>query len=102
MQKDKKNYKLRKFGPITERRDYSITKHSLPVGDILATSKKSYQDFINKKIEELLNEIYPIEASNKEASLEYEKKSVKFELPFKKAEHENLQIKTCKAKKNKL
>lgn len=25
MQKDKKNYKLRKFGPITERRDYSIT-----------------------------------------------------------------------------
>ncbi|MFL1037055.1 DNA-directed RNA polymerase subunit beta [Mycoplasmopsis synoviae] len=99
MQKDKKNYKLRKFGPITERRDYSITKHSLPVGDILATSKKSYQDFINKKIEELLNEIYPIEASNKEASLEYEKKSVKFELPFKKAEHENLQIKTCKAKK---
>lgn len=49
MQKDKKNYKLRKFGPITERRDYSITKHSLPVGDILATSKKKLSRFYQQK-----------------------------------------------------
>lgn len=35
----------------------------------------------------------------KKLALNTRKKSVKFELPFKKAEHENLQIKTCKAKK---
>ncbi|WP_036431935.1 DNA-directed RNA polymerase subunit beta [Mycoplasmopsis cricetuli] len=92
------NYKIRKFGPKTERRDYSVTKYSLPVEDILSTSKKSFSLFIQKKIQEKLLEIYPIEAANKQVSLDYVKGSLRLELPFKKSTYESEEIKKCKAK----
>ncbi|VEU74950.1 DNA-directed RNA polymerase subunit beta [Mycoplasmopsis citelli] len=92
------NYKIRKFGPKTIRRDYSVTKHSYPVEDILSTSKESFTLFIKKKIQEQLLEIYPIEAANKQVSLDYVKNSLRLELPFKKSTSESEEIKKCKAK----
>ncbi|QNM93597.1 DNA-directed RNA polymerase subunit beta [Mycoplasma sp. Pen4] len=95
---EQKKYKIRKFGPITERRDYSITKESLPLFDILETSKESFEHFITKRIQECLLEVYPIEAANKEVRLDFEKGSVRLELPFKKITSESEEIKKCKAK----
>ncbi|MEA4333611.1 DNA-directed RNA polymerase subunit beta [Mycoplasma sp. 1232] len=92
------NYKLRKFGPKTWRRDYSVTKTTLPLFDILETSKESFELFMNKKIQECLLEIYPIEAANREVKLEYKKGSVRLELPFKKITSESEEIKKAKAK----
>ncbi|QIW62637.1 DNA-directed RNA polymerase subunit beta [Mycoplasmopsis gallinacea] len=92
------NYKVRKFGPKTERRDYSVTKQSLPVFDILKTSKDSFELFMTKRIQELLMEVYPIEAANKSVKLDYVKNSLKIEYPFKKITSEGEEIKKCKAK----
>jgi len=36
-------YKIRKYGPITERRDYSVTKKTLEVSDFLETPKVSFK-----------------------------------------------------------
>ncbi|TNK83958.1 DNA-directed RNA polymerase subunit beta [Mycoplasmopsis pullorum] len=93
-----KNYKLRKFGPITERRDYSVTKQTLPVMDILSTAKESFENFLKEGIEELLLEHYPIEAADKKVKLNYVKKSLRIEQPFKKSTSEGEEIKKCKAK----
>ncbi|QGZ97352.1 DNA-directed RNA polymerase subunit beta [Mycoplasma sp. NEAQ87857] len=95
---EQKKYKVRKFGPITERRDYSVTKHSLSLFDILATSKESFELFIKNKIQECLLEVYPIEAANKQVRLDYVKGSLRTELPFKKLTSESEEIKKCKAK----
>lgn len=92
------NYKIRKFGPKTERRDYSVTKKSLQVEDILSTSKESFMHFITKRIQEQLLEIYPIEAANKQVSLDFVRGTVRLELPFKKSTSESEEIKKCKAK----
>ncbi|EFF41497.1 DNA-directed RNA polymerase subunit beta [Mycoplasmopsis alligatoris] len=92
------NYKLHKFGPKTYRRDYSVTKYSLPVFDILATNKESYDKFLSEGIEEALMEHYPIEASNKQVKLDYIKKSLRIELPYKKGPSEGEEIRKCKAK----
>ncbi|WP_426461126.1 DNA-directed RNA polymerase subunit beta [Mycoplasma hafezii] len=95
---EQKKYINRKFGPKTIRRDYSITKQSLPLFDILATSKESFQLFVDKKIQECLQEVYPIEAANKQVRLDYLKNSLRLELPFKKSTSESEEIKKCKAK----
>ncbi|QZE12581.1 DNA-directed RNA polymerase subunit beta [Mycoplasma sp. Ms02] len=92
------NYKLRKFGPKTERRDYSITKHSLPVFDLLGTSKESFEQFINTGVEELISNHYPIEAADKKVRLDYVKKSLRVEYPYKKVTSEGEEIKKAKAK----
>ncbi|WP_338068690.1 hypothetical protein [Mycoplasma nasistruthionis] len=92
------NYKLRKFGPITERRDYSVTKKSLELFDILKTSKSSFEKFVRERIEACLLDVYPIEAANQEVKLDYVKGSIRFEYPFKKITSESEEIRKCKAK----
>ena len=39
----KYNYQIKKFGPITQRRDYSNTKHELAIQDFLVMQKESYE-----------------------------------------------------------
>ncbi|WP_029512690.1 DNA-directed RNA polymerase subunit beta [Mycoplasmopsis iners] len=74
-------YKLRKFGPITERRDYSTTKQTLNIPDFLSTSKESFEWFKKSGIEESLREHYPIVASNGKLTLEYIHSSAYLEMP---------------------
>ncbi|KKB26943.1 DNA-directed RNA polymerase beta subunit [Mycoplasmopsis meleagridis] len=77
-------YKLRKFGPITERRDYSTTKYTLDIPDFLAISKESFEWFKKNGIEESLREHYPIIASNGKLTLEYIHSSAYLEFPASK------------------
>ena len=39
----KNNYKVQKFGPITEGRNYSNTKHELEIQDLLQMQKDSFE-----------------------------------------------------------
>ncbi|SYV97533.1 DNA-directed RNA polymerase subunit beta, partial [Mycoplasmopsis edwardii] len=93
---DKKKYVIRKFGPKTERRDYSVTKKSLELTDILSTSKESFDNFMKKRIQEILLDVYPISTGS--VKLDYVKNSVDIEYPFKKITSETDEINKCKAK----
>lgn len=74
-------YKLRKFGPITKRRDYSKTVNNLPVTDLLAVQKESFEWFLNKGLAETFKNIYPIESTNGRIRLEFLPKSLRLEKP---------------------
>ncbi|QKT05544.1 DNA-directed RNA polymerase subunit beta [Mycoplasma sp. OR1901] len=91
-----KKYTIRKFGPKTLRRDYSITKKSLPLFDILKISKESFAQFIKNGIQDSLLEIYPITAGK--MKLEYVKGSLEIEYPYKKITSEWDEINKCKTK----
>ncbi|UWV81501.1 hypothetical protein [Mycoplasmopsis cynos] len=87
---------MRKFGPKTERRDYSVTKQTLELTDILSTSKESFDNFMKKRIQEVLLEAYPITTGT--VKLDYVKNSIDIEYPFKKITSETEEINKCKAK----
>ena len=38
-----KQYKIKKFGPLRDRRDYSNTLNNLDVTDLIAVQKDSYE-----------------------------------------------------------
>ena len=77
----KSNYRVRKFGPITERRDYSNTRNELEIQDFLSMQKDSYEWLLKKGFEESFNEIYPIKSNNDKIIIEYVKKSIKIQAP---------------------
>lgn len=77
----KNNYKVQKFGPITERRNYSNTKHELEIQDLLQMQKDSFDWLLKKGLEETFNEIYPIKSNNDKIIIDYVKKSVKIQKP---------------------
>ncbi|MBZ4226806.1 DNA-directed RNA polymerase subunit beta [Mycoplasma tauri] len=76
-------YKIKKYGPYTERRDYSVTKNNWTVPDFLSMSKNSFEWFKKSGIEDVLREHYPITSSNKKVSLEYLHNSARLEMPPK-------------------
>lgn len=80
MAKDKK-YIVRKYGPITERRDYSKTINNLPVTDLVATQKESFEWFLSKGIDETFNNIYPIVSTSGRITIEYLKNTLRLEKP---------------------
>lgn len=77
----KQSFKVQKFGPIIERRNYSNTKHELEIQDLLQMQKNSFEWFLKKGLEETFNEIYPIKSNNDKIVIEYIKKSVKIQKP---------------------
>ena len=77
----KENYKVVKYGPITERRNYSETKHELEIQDLLQMQKDSFEWVLKKGLEETFNEIYPIKSNNDKIVIEYIKKSIKIQKP---------------------
>ncbi|AXE60912.1 DNA-directed RNA polymerase subunit beta [[Mycoplasma] phocae] len=79
-------YELRKFGPITERRDYSISQKKFDTPDFLMMQRESVEKFIKEGIEEELRNIYPIEARGK-VTIQYVHNTAHFEIP-KKSEYE--------------
>ena len=88
-----KKYKVVKFGK-TERRDYSRTKHDLPVMDLVAVQKDSFKWFLDKGLAETFKNIYPIESANGKIRVEFLPKTLRIEIP--KNEFEN--VKLCKQK----
>lgn len=64
-------YKTEKFGDYRRRRNFSKTKKSLEVLDLLEIQKKSYQDFLDKGIREIFDELFPVESFTGNISLEF-------------------------------
>ena len=85
-----KKYVLKKFGPITKRRDYSITINNLKVTDLVATTRKSFDWFLNKGIEDAFRNIYPIVSTNGRITIEYLNNSLRLEKP--KNEHDEVKL----------
>ncbi len=83
-------YKLKKFGPIRKRRDYSKTVNHLPVTDLLDIQKESFEWFLSKGLNESFKYIYPIQSTNGRIRLEFLPKSLRLEKP--KNEHEAIQL----------
>ena len=77
----KEKFKIVKCGPITERRNYSNTKHELEIQDLLQMQKDSFEWLLKKGLEEIFNEIYPIKSNNEKIIVDYIKKSVKIVKP---------------------
>ncbi len=73
------NYQVRKYGPLTDRRDYSNTKTELETQDFLQMQRDSFEWFLEKGIEESFKEIYPIRSNNGKMVIEYISKSKRIE-----------------------
>ncbi|MGL5308621.1 MAG: DNA-directed RNA polymerase subunit beta [Metamycoplasmataceae bacterium] len=73
------NYQIKKYGPITKRRDYSNTKVELETQDFLQMQRDSFEWFLEKGIEESFKEIYPIRSNNGKTVIEYISKSKRIE-----------------------
>ncbi|AWX69727.1 DNA-directed RNA polymerase subunit beta [[Mycoplasma] anseris] len=81
-------YEIRKFGPITERRDYSLSQKKFETPDFLEMQRVSVEKFLTTGIEEELRNIYPIEAHGK-VRIDYIPNTAHFERP-KKSEFESI------------
>ena len=64
-------YKVQKFGDYTERRNFSKTKNTLELQDLLEVQKKSYQEFLENGIKEVFDELFPVESFTGNISLEF-------------------------------
>ncbi len=56
------DYKTRKFGINTERIDFQKSELGLEVPDLLAIQTESFKEFIENGIDEVFEEIYPIQS----------------------------------------
>lgn len=88
------NYQMKKYGPITSRRDYSNTKVELETQDFLQMQRDSFEWFLEKGIEESFKEIYPIRSNNGKTVIEYISKSKRIE----RLKNESKSIEECKQK----
>ena len=64
-------YKVQKFGDYTERRNFSKTKNTLELQDLLEVQKKSYQEFLENGIRDVFDELFPVESFTGNISLEF-------------------------------
>jgi len=64
-------YKTQKFGDHRERRTFSKTKNNLELTDLLEIQKKSYQWFLEKGIQEVFDDLFPVESFTGNISLEF-------------------------------
>ncbi|NQX83817.1 MAG: DNA-directed RNA polymerase subunit beta, partial [Mycoplasmataceae bacterium] len=66
-----KNYKLNKFGKNTVRRDYTRSAENPEVPNLLTHQLSGYDNFINVKISELFEEIFPITSKKGDIRVKY-------------------------------
>ena len=55
-------YKLNKFGDYRKRRNFSRSKSTMELTDLLEIQKKSYQKFLEEGIKEVFEELFPVES----------------------------------------
>ncbi len=96
----KTKYKLRKFGPLTERRDYSTTVNSLPISDLLSVQRESFHDLIENGLEDALRIIYPIVSTSGKTSIHFLSKTLKLLTPLEEREEKEKKIVIAKKKGN--
>ena len=71
------DYNIKKFGINTERVTFQKTEEDLKIPDLLSTQVESFKLFLEKGIDEVFREIYPV--SSKKLTVEFIK--TKLELP---------------------
>ncbi len=64
-------YKIKKVNNKRERRNFSRIKNTYELQDLLEIQKKSYQWFLTDGIEEVFNDLFPVESFSGELSLEF-------------------------------
>ena len=64
-------YKIKKVNSKRERRNFSRIKNTYELQDLLEIQKKSYQWFLTDGIQEVINDLFPVESFSGELSLEF-------------------------------
>ena len=64
-------YTVKKFGDHRERRSYAKTKNAIELGNLLEIQKKSYDWFMTEGIQEVFDDIFPVESFTGNLSLEF-------------------------------
>src|SRR5690554_860640 len=65
-------FKVVNYGKKAKRRNYSKMRYDIELPDLIEIQTKSFQDFIDEGIKELLDDISPIEGHNGELKLYFE------------------------------
>ncbi len=65
-------YKKSKFGDYRERRSFAKTKNILELENLLEIQKKSYQEFLENGIKEVIDDLFPVEKFTGNTSLDLE------------------------------
>ena len=64
-------YTTKKVGDYRERRSYAKTRNAIELGNLLEIQKKSYNWFITEGIQEVFDDIFPVESFTGNLSLEF-------------------------------
>ena len=64
-------YKKKKFGDYRERVNFSKTKNTLELSNLLEVQKKSYENFLTTGIKETFEDLFPVESFTGNISLEF-------------------------------
>lgn len=70
------SYKTVKYGKKAERRDYSKMLHQVELPNLIEIQTKSFEEFVETGIDELLKDISPIEGHNGDLKLYFEESSL--------------------------
>ena len=68
---EKVAYTVKKFGDYRERRSYAKTKNAIELNNLLEIQKKSYDWFMTKGIQEVFDDIFPVESFTGNLTLEF-------------------------------
>lgn len=68
---EKVAYTTKKVGDYRERRSYAKTKNAIELGNLLEIQKKSYNWFMTEGIQEVFDDIFPVESFTGNLSLEF-------------------------------
>ena len=64
-------YTVKKIGDYREVRSYAKTKNAIELNNLLEIQKESYKDFIENGIQEVFNDIFPVESFTGNLTLEF-------------------------------
>ncbi len=64
-------YTVKKFGDYRERRSYAKTKNAIELSNLLEIQKKSYDWFMTEGINEVFEDIFPVESFTGNLTLEF-------------------------------
>jgi len=64
-------YTLKKFGDYRERRSFSKSKNTMELADLLEIQKKSYNDFLEKGIKEVFEDLFPVESFTGNVTIDF-------------------------------
>ena len=68
---EKVAYTVKKFGDYRERRSYAKTKDAIELNNLLEIQKKSYDWFMTEGIQEVFDDIFPVESFTGNLMLEF-------------------------------